>query len=312
MRRATRRSLGAYLREEIAAPLGLDCWVGLPAAELSRAARILPPEAPGLLSWIPADSLMERVMSGPSGLFAYDEMWNRPEVLAAEMPSSNGVTSARALARLYATCVGEIDGARLLAPATVAAATRVHAEGPDRVLLLPTRYGAGFMLSPMLAPACGPRAFGHTGAGGSLGFADPEAQVAFGYVTTRAGRARRVARRTRLPHRRHARRMDRAAPRHAADSHAGVPARAPDSVGPVGGRSACRTSSRRSRPTSSTRSRACGRSTKACKPTRRSMKRSDPSSIAHGPNTRRRGCSAGVCGSTRGGGSPIAIARPST
>jgi CubicO group peptidase (beta-lactamase class C family) len=93
--------------------------------------------------------------------------------------------SARALARLYAACIGEIDGARLLRPDTVAAATTVHAEGPDRVLLLPTRYGAGFMLSPMLAPACSPSAFGHTGAGGSLGFADPEAEVAFGYVTTR-------------------------------------------------------------------------------------------------------------------------------
>lgn len=185
VRRATGRSLGRFLAEEIAAALGLDCWVGLPATELSRCARILPPEAAGLLSWIPSDSLMGRVMSGPSGLFAYDEMWNRPEVLAAEMPSSNGVMSARALARLYAACLGEIDGVRLLTPDTVAAATRVHAEGPDRVLLLPTRYGAGFMLSPMLAPACGPHAFGHTGAGGSLGFADPDAEVAFGYVTTR-------------------------------------------------------------------------------------------------------------------------------
>jgi CubicO group peptidase (beta-lactamase class C family) len=187
VRRVTGRSLGGFLAEEIAAPLGLDCWVGLPATELPRCARILPPEdgLGGLLSLIPADSLMGRVMSGPSGLFAYDEMWNRPEVLAAEMPSSNGVMSARALARLYGACLGEIDGVRLLMPDTVAAATTVHAEGPDRVLLLPTRFGAGFMLSPMLAPACGPRAFGHTGAGGSLGFADPEAEVAFGYVSTR-------------------------------------------------------------------------------------------------------------------------------
>lgn len=75
--------------------------------------------------------------------------------------------------------------ATAITPDTVAAATVVHAEETDRVLLLPTRYGAGFMLSPMLAPACGARAFGHTGAGGSLGFADPEAEVAFGYVSTR-------------------------------------------------------------------------------------------------------------------------------
>ena len=77
-------------------------------------------------------------------------MWNRPDVLAAEMPSSNGVGSARALARLYAALVGEVDGIRVLAPETVEAACVVQAEGPDRVLFLPSRFGLGFMLQPML------------------------------------------------------------------------------------------------------------------------------------------------------------------
>ena len=187
VRRVTGKTIGRYCAEELAGPLGADCWIGLPAAELARCARIIPPGGGfgAMSSLIPPDSLTGRVMSGPAGLFAYDEMWNRPDVRAAEMPSSNGVTNARALARIYAACVGEVDGVRLLSPRTVAAASAVHAEGPDRVLLLPTRYGAGFLLSPMLAPACGPHAFGHTGAGGSLGFADPEAEMAFGYVTTR-------------------------------------------------------------------------------------------------------------------------------
>jgi pimeloyl-ACP methyl ester carboxylesterase len=112
-------------------------------------------------------------------------MWNRRDVLAAEMPSSNGVASARALARLYAACVGEVDGVRLLSAETVEAARSVQAEGPDRVLMLPSRYGLGFMLPPMLAPACGARSFGHPGAGGCLAFADPDARLGFGYVTTR-------------------------------------------------------------------------------------------------------------------------------
>jgi pimeloyl-ACP methyl ester carboxylesterase len=74
---------------------------------------------------------------------------------------------------------------RLLSAETVDRARSVQAEGPDRVLLLPSRYGLGFMLPPMLAPGCGTRSFGHPGAGGSLAFADPDAGLAFGYVTTR-------------------------------------------------------------------------------------------------------------------------------
>ena len=131
------------------------------------------------------DALTTRAMTGPSGLFAYDETWNRPELLTAEMPSSNGVGSARALARFYAALIGTVDGVRVLAPETVAAASVPQAAGPDRVIFVETRYGLGFALQPMLAPGAGPRSVGHPGAGGSLGFADPDAELAFGYVTTR-------------------------------------------------------------------------------------------------------------------------------
>jgi len=78
-----------------------------------------------------------------------------------------------------------VDGVRLLRPETVTDACRVQADGPDRVLQLPTRFGTGFMLPPALAPSAGPRAFGHPGAGGSLGLADPEARIGFGYVMNR-------------------------------------------------------------------------------------------------------------------------------
>lgn len=187
IRRVTGRSAGTFLREEVARPLGLDFWIGLPPAELARTARLVPAPA-GTLSLVEllgADSLTARVFSGPSNLFAYDEMWNRPELLAAEMPSTNGVGDARSLARLYAAVVGEIDGVRILAPETVERATEVQAEGPDKVILLPARYGLGFMLPPMLVPGAGQRSFGHPGAGGSLGFADPEAGLAFAYVMNR-------------------------------------------------------------------------------------------------------------------------------
>jgi CubicO group peptidase (beta-lactamase class C family) len=101
------------------------------------------------------------------------------------MPSSNGVGSARALARFYAALVGEVGGIRVFAPDTIRAARGVQAEGADRVLFLPSRYGLGFMLQPMCAPGAGSGAFGHPGAGGPLGFADPEAGIGFGYVSTR-------------------------------------------------------------------------------------------------------------------------------
>jgi CubicO group peptidase (beta-lactamase class C family) len=186
VRRVTGRSIGRFFADEIARPLGLAAWIGLPEAVLPRCARLIPPERPlAIGDLLGADSLTARVWSGPSHLFAYDEMWNRPEILRAEMPSSNGMMSARALARFYAALACSVDGVRVLAPETLAAAGVVQAEGPDRVLTLPSTYGLGFILQPMLAPGAGPRAIGHPGAGGSLGFVDPEAGLAFGYVTTR-------------------------------------------------------------------------------------------------------------------------------
>ena len=186
MRRVTGRSIGRFFAEEIARPLGLELWVGTPGAVLPRCARIIPPEHPlALADVLGADALTVRVMNGPSNLFAYDDMWNRPDVLAAEMPSSNGVGSARALARLYAALVTDVDGMRVLEPDTVRTACVVQSEGPDRVLVLPSCFGLGFTLQPMAAPGAGPRVFGHPGAGGSLGFADPDVGLGFGYVTTR-------------------------------------------------------------------------------------------------------------------------------
>jgi len=83
---------------------------------------------------------------------------------------------------MYAATIGEVEGVRLLAPETVEAARVEQAEGPDAVILVSSRFGVGFTLPPMLVPGCGPKSFGHPGAGGSLGFADPESDMAFGYV----------------------------------------------------------------------------------------------------------------------------------
>jgi CubicO group peptidase (beta-lactamase class C family) len=184
VRRVTGQSAGAYIAAEISAPLDLSYWVGLPAEQFGRCATLVPPEggSDAVVALLGADSLTARVMSGPSGLFGYNEMWNRPEVLAAEMPSSNGVGDARSLARLYAALIGEVDGTRLLGPEQVNLACETQSRGPDKVIFHETCFGLGFGLQPALAPGAGAQAFGHPGAGGSLAFADPDAELGFAYV----------------------------------------------------------------------------------------------------------------------------------
>jgi CubicO group peptidase (beta-lactamase class C family) len=189
VRRATGRTIGRFFAEEVAGPLGLDWWIGLPDGEEARVATLLPPppnEDPAVQELIDAftapGTMSGDALTGPSNLFHYDDMWNTRALHAPELPSSNGIASARAIARMYAATVGPVDGHRLLTAATVARATQIESEGTDRVIGVPEQFGLGFSGGPGLPPACGPRAFGHPGAGGSLGFADPDAGIGFGYV----------------------------------------------------------------------------------------------------------------------------------
>ncbi len=108
LRRITGRSLGRYFAEEVAAPLGLEFWIGLPTEYLPRCARLIFPPPATILPLV--TPLTVRVSTGPSHLFGYNDMWNRPELLRAEMPSSTGVGTARALARMYAASIGTVDG----------------------------------------------------------------------------------------------------------------------------------------------------------------------------------------------------------
>ena len=184
VRRVSGRSLGRFFAEEIAGPFGLDFFIGLPDGELGRVAHLYPPVIDPATkevmdAFMGPDTLLGQVISGPSGLFGYDDTWNRPDVLAAEMPSSNGVGTARAVARMYAALIGDIDGRRLLDAATVARATEVQVSGPDKVIGMPMSFGLGYMTPP---PAGPPGSFGHAGAGGSLGIADPSTGWSLGYV----------------------------------------------------------------------------------------------------------------------------------
>ena len=104
---------------------------------------------------------------------------------AAEIPAGNGHTTARALARIYGAlaCGGTLDGVHLLQPATIEAAIVEQSAGLDAILSFPTRFGLGFMLTLPERPfGPNPRAFGHPGRGGSIGFADLDGGIGFGYV----------------------------------------------------------------------------------------------------------------------------------
>src|SRR5438093_10319287 len=110
---------------------------------------------------------------------------------AAEVPSTNGHGNARGVARLYSALAGdgELDGVHILSREIIAMAIAEQVYAEDMVLQRPTRFGLGFQLTMAerrLGPS--PRAFGHFGAGGPLGSADPDARLAFGYAINQ-GRA---------------------------------------------------------------------------------------------------------------------------
>jgi CubicO group peptidase (beta-lactamase class C family) len=196
-RRADGRTMGAALREDIAAPLGLDLWIGLPDAEHARCAQVRrPPAMPDLgpLTEIKRLAFLTRWAS-PGG--RGEAAWRR-----AEIPSVNGHATAPALAMLMAAlaCDGRIGALQALAPGVAAQAARERIFGPDLVLPYQMSWGAGLMRNERLG-IYGPEgtSFGHSGWGGSCAFADPRRGVSGAYVMNRQsaqliadGRARRL------------------------------------------------------------------------------------------------------------------------
>lgn len=187
IRRVAGVSVGRYVRDNIAAPLGLDLWIGLPQEQQSRVTPIIPapPPPPGTpvdiftARLLDPTTLMHRAFVNPPLI---GNIFNEPRFLKAEVPAANGVTNARSLARMYAACIGAVDGVRLLSEETLRRATEEQSAGEDMVLGYETRYATGFQLSFPFRPMAGDGSFGHYGMGGSVGFADPARGIAFGYV----------------------------------------------------------------------------------------------------------------------------------
>ncbi|MFI8088549.1 serine hydrolase domain-containing protein [Streptomyces sp. NPDC086080] len=192
VRRLTGRGSGEWIASEIAGPLGLDLWVGLPDAQAHRVGtvgRIEGPEPSGALRARPKRSVSDAYADRSSltrrafaAISPYPDQ-NDPAFHAAALPAAGGIATADGLARFYASLIGQVDGIRLFDPATVERARAEESAGPDRVLVVGTRFGLGYMLHGSACPFLAPGSFGHPGRGGSLGFADPESGIAFGYVT---------------------------------------------------------------------------------------------------------------------------------
>jgi CubicO group peptidase (beta-lactamase class C family) len=214
VRRITGKSLGTFFADEVAAPLGLSAWIGLPEEQEGRVARIeyaapfsleemiagmsenLGLDRDTVIAWVNAmwgpDSVQARagVLGGamdPASGYMNTRAWR-----AAEFPCCNMYTNARSLARMYASTVSEVDGVRLLDPATVERMTVVQTDktrmyGLPPGLAIPADrsfyMSLGFWRSCPPMPLVGPASFGHPGSGGSGAFGDPDAGVGFGYVT---------------------------------------------------------------------------------------------------------------------------------
>lgn len=191
VRRLTGKSIGTYLRDHVAQPLDADVHIGLPLSEHARVAEYLWPVSSNTSPNMPAADQQMRFNAywNPPG-FSGGGWVNRPEWRSAEVPSTNGHGTARGVARIYAALAngGEIDGVRILSEAALTEATREHSNGYDLINDRPSRFGLGFQLTQPERPL-GPNkgAFGHFGAGGSLGYCDPESGIAFAYVCNDMG-----------------------------------------------------------------------------------------------------------------------------
>jgi CubicO group peptidase (beta-lactamase class C family) len=208
IRRVTGRTLGTFFRDEIAAPLGLEFWLGLPEEHESRVAPTIPADLPGPGDPVPSfyvaaltdpTSVQALLLGNSGGYMMVPGESDTRAAHAAEMGAVGGITNARGLAGMYRPLAlgGTVDGVSLLTPEQIAILGPVSsATSVDAVMMVPTRWSLGFtktMDNRHLPPAdregllLTEEAFGHVGMGGSVGFADPRARMSFGYTMNRQG-----------------------------------------------------------------------------------------------------------------------------
>ncbi len=214
VRRITGKSLGTFFADEVAAPLGLHAWIGLPEEQEKNVATVhyskpftmeemiagmvanLGLDEETVVAWVNAvwgpGSVQARAGVLGGGLDPASGYMNTREWRACESPGANMFANASSLARMYAATVSDVDGVRLLNPETVERMTvvqtdRTRMNGLPPGLNVPADrsfyMSLGFWRACPPAPLVGPKSFGHPGSGGSIAFGEPDARVGFGYVT---------------------------------------------------------------------------------------------------------------------------------
>ena len=196
MRRVAGQSLGRFFQDQVARPLGLDFWIGLPEAVEPRVAPLVPSARPAAARRAERASLTLGEMA-TANIQEFISLCNDRAGHAPEIPAGNGITHARGLAGMYAplACGGSLRGIGLVDADSLARMGAVSSAGWDAVQRYPTRYTDGFCKSwdnRRQYPSgqtliMSEDAFGYPGAGGSVGFADPKNRLSFGYVMNKMG-----------------------------------------------------------------------------------------------------------------------------
>lgn len=182
--RITGETLSSYWKRVFQEPLGLNLWFGLPESLVGSTAMVIAPKtppAPGPFSKAFADpaSLTRRALSEPGGHINPSVM-NAEAMRRASIPSLGAIATADSLARFYGLLAGDEGG--FFQHETHAAMQTTLTKGPDRVLIDKTSFSAGFMTNDYGVYGLGKNSFGHPGAGGSLGFADPQLGLGFAFI----------------------------------------------------------------------------------------------------------------------------------
>jgi CubicO group peptidase (beta-lactamase class C family) len=187
VREITGASVGAHVQREIATPLGLDLWIGLPE-ERERDVAPLHPVPEDEQVQLSGNPVQRANLTNPPVLVGPDQqLWNSRAYHAAEIPGAGGISTATGLARLYGCLAigGTLDGSQILRPETVELGRTELSAGQD--VLTPDwtgRFGVGFMLPTAAEPGYDPLTFGHSGFGGQISAAWPTYRVGVSFLTT--------------------------------------------------------------------------------------------------------------------------------
>jgi len=182
--RAIGQTVSDFVASEVAPPLGLDLWLGIPDEVLPRVEPVI--VRPAQLT-APRSEFLSRTGIPPSTtsqIAATTDLYNDPAFLRLGIPSTCGVGGARDLARLFAGTAGTVDGVRLLSEGALRTMVATRSIGMDAVLGVPTQFGSGVQLPFPQFPMLSSTSFGHEAAGGSAAFADAESGLSVGFTTS--------------------------------------------------------------------------------------------------------------------------------